>query len=197
MPLGRLMILMASNGHFFTQMAHPMQRLSAMTLHLLSLQTWMHNFPCLLTGHCLLHSSPHFLGLHFFLSMIAIRELPISAPAEALPCLFFIMVSSSLFFSLQDLIALVERNYLLRRLSRKQTLHPLQEPPSQQRQLVVLGLRSGCQVDLLEQPRSCGEGAGRVTRREIELFLQLGRCEGGGGLGDLGDVQQKDFFEFH
>lgn len=43
--LGKLMIVMASNGHFFTQIPQPMHRVSEMELIFESGVTSMHNFP--------------------------------------------------------------------------------------------------------------------------------------------------------
>lgn len=61
---GKLMILMASNGHFFTQMPQPMHNSSDMNANFEFGDTSIHSLPRRTTGHDLLHSCLHFLGLH-------------------------------------------------------------------------------------------------------------------------------------
>ena len=61
---GRFIISIASKGHFFTQIPHPMQRVSDMYAILSLGLTSTQSFPMRTTGHCLLHSCRHFLGLH-------------------------------------------------------------------------------------------------------------------------------------
>ena len=61
--VGRLMMLMASKGHFFGQMPQPMQRRSEMKAILLVGSTSMQSLPVRTTGHDFLHSCRHFLGL--------------------------------------------------------------------------------------------------------------------------------------
>jgi hypothetical protein len=53
--LGRLMIWMASKGHFLTQMPQPMQSSSERKATLLVGSTSMQSFPMRTTGHCRLH----------------------------------------------------------------------------------------------------------------------------------------------
>lgn len=54
--LGKLIICMASNGHFFTHIPHPMHSSSDMIEIFESFLTSIHNFPPLTTGHDFLHS---------------------------------------------------------------------------------------------------------------------------------------------
>ena len=70
---GRLMIWMASNGHFFTQMPHPMQSVSLMSAVFECVSTSMHSFPVRTTGQLLLHSWRHLFGLHLSALTIAMR----------------------------------------------------------------------------------------------------------------------------
>ena len=58
------MILIASKGHFFTQIPQPMQSSSDMNANFEFGVTSMHSFPNRTTGHDLLHSCLHFFGLH-------------------------------------------------------------------------------------------------------------------------------------
>jgi hypothetical protein len=58
--VGKLMMLMASNGHFLGQIPHPMHRRSEMKAILEVLSTSMHSLPVRTTGHDFLHSCLHF-----------------------------------------------------------------------------------------------------------------------------------------
>lgn len=58
--VGKLMMLMASKGHFLGQIPHPMQRRSEMKAILDELSTSMHSLPVRTTGHDFLHSWRHF-----------------------------------------------------------------------------------------------------------------------------------------
>jgi len=62
--VGKLMIWMASKGHFLGQIPHPIQRRSLMKAILLAGSTSIHSLPVLTTGHAFLHSWRHFFGLH-------------------------------------------------------------------------------------------------------------------------------------
>jgi hypothetical protein len=62
--VGKLMMLMASKGHFLGQIPHPMHRRSEMKAILDSGVTSMHSLPVRTTGHDFLHSCLHFFGLH-------------------------------------------------------------------------------------------------------------------------------------
>src|ERR1700761_6537922 len=64
--VGRLMMLMAPNGHFLGQMPQPMHRDSEMKAMRDSGVTSMQSLPLRTTGHDFLHSWRHFLGLHYF-----------------------------------------------------------------------------------------------------------------------------------
>jgi len=61
--VGRLMMLIAPKGHFFTHIPHPMQRRSEMKAIFDSGVTSMQSLPVRTTGHDFLHSCRHFLGL--------------------------------------------------------------------------------------------------------------------------------------
>jgi hypothetical protein len=67
------MIMMASKGHFLTQIPQPMHSSSEIQANLLLLDTSMHSFPTFTTGHDFLHSCLHFFGLHLSSLTIAIR----------------------------------------------------------------------------------------------------------------------------
>lgn len=54
--VGKLMIVIASKGHFFGQIPHPMQRLSEMKAIRESEVTSMQSFPLRTTGQDFLHS---------------------------------------------------------------------------------------------------------------------------------------------
>ena len=54
--VGRLMMLMAPNGHFLTQIPHPIHNLSEMKAIFDSGATSMQSFPVRTTGHDFLHS---------------------------------------------------------------------------------------------------------------------------------------------
>lgn len=58
--VGRLMMLMASNGHFLGQIPHPMHSRSEMKAILESGVTSMHSLPVRTTGQDFLHSCRHF-----------------------------------------------------------------------------------------------------------------------------------------
>ena len=71
-PFGKLMILIASNGHLLTHIPHPMHKDSEIK-HITDVgSTSIHILPVLLTGQVFLHSYLHFLGLHLSGFMIAI-----------------------------------------------------------------------------------------------------------------------------
>jgi hypothetical protein len=53
---GKLMMLIASKGHFFTQMPHPMQSSSEIHASFDVGETLMHSFPMRTTGHDFWHS---------------------------------------------------------------------------------------------------------------------------------------------
>jgi len=58
--VGRLMIVMAPNGHFFGQIPHPMHRFSDMKAIFEVGSTSMHSRPLRTTGQDFLHSCLHF-----------------------------------------------------------------------------------------------------------------------------------------
>ena len=58
--VGRLMMLMAPNGHFFGQIPHPMHKLSDMKAIFESGVTSMQRRPLRTTGQDFLHSCLHF-----------------------------------------------------------------------------------------------------------------------------------------
>ena len=89
---GRLMIWMASKGHFFTQMPQPMQSVSERKATLSVLFTSMHSFPIFTTGQDFLHSCLHFFGLHRSAFTMATRvsfSSPPSSPLSFPPLPFF------------------------------------------------------------------------------------------------------------
>lgn len=63
-------MLIASNGHFFGQIPHPMHSRSDMKAIFESEVTSMHNFPVRTTGHDFLHSCRHFYFSFSYLSSI-------------------------------------------------------------------------------------------------------------------------------
>ncbi|EGV60290.1 hypothetical protein CANTEDRAFT_110083 [Yamadazyma tenuis ATCC 10573] len=65
-------MLMASKGHFFTQIPHPIHKFSEMKAILEVGVTSIHNFPVFTTGHPFRHSCLHFFGLHLSEEIIAI-----------------------------------------------------------------------------------------------------------------------------
>ncbi|EGW34941.1 uncharacterized protein SPAPADRAFT_131559, partial [Spathaspora passalidarum NRRL Y-27907] len=65
-------IVMASNGHFLTQIPQPIHKVSEMKAILDAGVTSIHNFPVLTTGQLFLHSCLHFFGLHSSVETIAI-----------------------------------------------------------------------------------------------------------------------------
>lgn len=66
------MMLMAPKGHFLTQIPQPMHSRSDIKAILESGATSIHSLPERTTGHDLLHSCLHFLGLHLSLLTMAI-----------------------------------------------------------------------------------------------------------------------------
>lgn len=58
--VGKLMMLIASNGHFFGQIPHPIHRRSEMKAILDVGSTSMHSLPVRTTGQAFLHSCLHF-----------------------------------------------------------------------------------------------------------------------------------------
>lgn len=71
--LGKLMIEIASNGHFLTQIPQPMHNSSLIAARFDSGTTSMHNLPIRTTGQVFLHSCLHRFGLHLSVLTIAIR----------------------------------------------------------------------------------------------------------------------------
>ncbi|OBA22399.1 hypothetical protein METBIDRAFT_39834 [Metschnikowia bicuspidata var. bicuspidata NRRL YB-4993] len=65
-------MLMASKGHFLTQMPHPTHNVSEMNAILLAGVTSIQSLPVLTTGQDFLHSCLHFLGLHLSADTMAI-----------------------------------------------------------------------------------------------------------------------------
>ncbi|QBM89847.1 hypothetical protein METSCH_E00810 [Metschnikowia aff. pulcherrima] len=65
-------MLMASNGHFFTQIPQPTHKFSEINAILLAGVTSIQSLPVFTTGHDFLHSCLHFLGLHLSVDTIAI-----------------------------------------------------------------------------------------------------------------------------
>ncbi|ABN67477.2 predicted protein [Scheffersomyces stipitis CBS 6054] len=65
-------MVIASNGHFLTQIPQPIHKFSEMKAILDAGVTSIHNFPVLTTGHDLRHSCSHFLGLHSSVLTMAI-----------------------------------------------------------------------------------------------------------------------------
>jgi hypothetical protein len=72
--LGKLMMLTAFMGHFFTHKPQPMQRSSEIQANLLVLSTSIQILPILTTGQLRLHSCLHLRGLHFSVSTMAMRS---------------------------------------------------------------------------------------------------------------------------
>lgn len=66
---------MASKGHLLTHYPQPIQSVSEMKQMVDEGVTSMQSLPTLLTGHFLLHSCWHFLGLHLSGLMMAILIL--------------------------------------------------------------------------------------------------------------------------
>ena len=66
------MMVIASKGHFFTQIPQPIQSSSEIEAIFTNGVTSIHNFPIRTTGHDFLHSCRHLLGLHLSLLTIAI-----------------------------------------------------------------------------------------------------------------------------
>ena len=73
---GKLIIPMASKGHFLTQIPHPMHNSSEMKAILSFGVTSMQSLPIRTTGQDFLHSCRHLFGLHLSLFTIAIRVSP-------------------------------------------------------------------------------------------------------------------------
>ncbi|ODV80344.1 uncharacterized protein CANTADRAFT_40353, partial [Suhomyces tanzawaensis NRRL Y-17324] len=65
-------MLMASKGHFFTQIPQPIHKVSEIKAIFEVGVTSIHNFPVLTTGQLLRHSCLHFLGLHLSVEIMAI-----------------------------------------------------------------------------------------------------------------------------
>ncbi|OUS46389.1 hypothetical protein BE221DRAFT_75014 [Ostreococcus tauri] len=80
---GRLIIVSASNGHFFTQIPHPMHSSSERNAILSFGETSMQSLPTFTTGHDRLHSCLHFLGRHFSaLTMAILSSLSFASAAS-------------------------------------------------------------------------------------------------------------------
>ncbi|KAI3575173.1 hypothetical protein IWW34DRAFT_88767 [Fusarium oxysporum f. sp. albedinis] len=62
--VGKLMMVMASKGHFLGQIPQPIQRDSEMNASLESGWTSIQSFPLRTTGQDFLHSCRHFRGRH-------------------------------------------------------------------------------------------------------------------------------------
>lgn len=62
--LGRLMIWIASKGHFLTQIPQPIHNSSEIQASFEDGVTSIHSLPTLTTGQYFLHSCLHFFGLH-------------------------------------------------------------------------------------------------------------------------------------
>ena len=78
----------ALKGHFFVQMLQPLHSDSEMLAILSVGFTWMHNLPCLTTGHDRLHSWLHLLGLHLSVLTTAILVgVVVSCPFDFLSLL--------------------------------------------------------------------------------------------------------------
>lgn len=71
--VGKLTIVIASNGHFFGHIPHPIHNDSEMYAIVDVGSTSIHCFPIRTTGHDFLHSCRHFLGLHLSVERIAMR----------------------------------------------------------------------------------------------------------------------------
>ena len=69
---GKLMMVIASKGHFFTQIPQPIHNSSEMEAIFTIGVTSIHSFPIRTTGQDFLHSCRHLLGLHLSLLTIAI-----------------------------------------------------------------------------------------------------------------------------
>ncbi|KAI8895074.1 hypothetical protein BC833DRAFT_529850 [Globomyces pollinis-pini] len=65
------MILIASKGHFLTQIPQPIQSSSEIKANLSDGNTSIQSFPILTTGQPFLHSCLHFFGLHLSALTIA------------------------------------------------------------------------------------------------------------------------------
>ena len=76
--MGKLIIVMALNGHFLTHIPQPMHRASEMKHILLAFVTSMHIFSILFGGQTFAHSYEHFFGLHLSGLIIAIRSFSVS-----------------------------------------------------------------------------------------------------------------------
>lgn len=70
--VGKLMMLMASKGHFLGQIPHPIHSRSEMKAILLLGSTSIQSLPVRTTGQDFLHSCLHFFGLHLSLLTMAI-----------------------------------------------------------------------------------------------------------------------------
>ena len=78
MSLGKLMIVIASNGHFFTHMPHPIHSYSLMKQIVEVALTSIQILPILLRGQVFAHSCLHFFGLHLSGLIMAILSFPSS-----------------------------------------------------------------------------------------------------------------------
>lgn len=74
-PLGKLIILIASNGHLLTHIPHPIHKVSEIKQIVEVGKTSIQIFPVLLIGQVFLHSYLHFLGLHLSGLIMAILNL--------------------------------------------------------------------------------------------------------------------------
>ena len=80
-------MVIASNGHFLTQIPQPIHKVSEINAILDAGVTSIHNFPVFTTGQLFLHSCLHFFGLHLSADTMAI--LSFFAWVSPLPFLVF------------------------------------------------------------------------------------------------------------
>ncbi len=92
--LGKFIILIASKGHFRTQILHPIHNSSEIFACLSFYVTSMQIFPILFTGQYRLHSRLHFFGLHFSRFTIASLELFLNYPFFIYAYLYIFIVSN-------------------------------------------------------------------------------------------------------
>merc|ERR1719470_594554 len=97
---GRLMMVTASKGHFFTQIPHPMQSSSEIVAILSLVVTSIQSLPILTTGQDFLHSCLHLLGLHLSVETMAILVSLVASSS----CCFFLggILAQSTFLGLES-----------------------------------------------------------------------------------------------
>lgn len=86
-----LIILIALNGHFFTQRPQPIHNIYDISAIVEVGITSIHSLSVLLTGQVFLHSCLHFFGLHFYLLIIAILCLVSYIPSATVEIYQFII----------------------------------------------------------------------------------------------------------